>query len=154
MDDLIGLMTSECVVTPDEPEDESQDVKPLSPFDILNDISYEKTRSITPDNANEYNPFFVNRGLSQHMDTILLANEMNKRHTMDPYGQYLFLELAVGAKKRYGKWSKGVETMDQDAIELVSSFYETSKEKAMEYIAIGGDELIERVREQLYQGGL
>lgn len=152
MTDIIEMM-KQAVDAPVLEEEEHVSAK-LSPFDILNDITSNKNRVIAVENEREYNPFYVIRGLSQHYDTVLLANEMNKRPNMDPYAQYLFLELTVPAKKRYGKWSKGTDLVEPEVVDMVARFYNTSKEKALDYIKIGGDEFINGIKKRSDMGGV
>ena len=66
----------------------------MNPFEFLNSINTTKKNLITDsDTEKEYNPFLVNRGLSNFIDTVFVANEMNQRHFMDKKMQYDFLHL-------------------------------------------------------------
>lgn len=102
-------------------------------FDYLNDISQKKDYILDPNDSKNYNPFMINRGLGQHLDTILLADEMNKRCSVSKLMHYDFLFYAVDAKKRYGKWAKQ-DTTDLDLLSYLQSKYAINKEHALEYL--------------------
>lgn len=56
----------------------------MKPFDFLNSISYKKNYIMHSDiEEKEYVPFLTNRGLSYYPDTVLHANEMNMRTSID-----------------------------------------------------------------------
>ena len=74
-----------------------------------------------------YNPFLTNRAFAMHMDTILIAEEMNQASDLDTMLQFDFYHYAVRKGRRFG-FPKKVET---DAnLELVMEHYKYSKEKA------------------------
>jgi len=51
--------------------------------DWLNSINLNKNNIIKedPDSERKYAPFIINKCMSGHLDTILLANEMNMNHS-------------------------------------------------------------------------
>ena len=61
-------------------------------FDILNDLSNKKEYLIKEDEGllSNYSPFVINRFLSQHIDSLLYANDMNFHHHLDKKMQYDF----------------------------------------------------------------
>jgi len=64
----------------------------MNPFDYLTAINHSKKDIMVDDLAEkDYNSWMVNRGLSYFPDTVLLANEMNIRHTIDSRLQFDFL---------------------------------------------------------------
>ena len=96
----------------------------MTPFDYLNSINTGKDNLDTSD----YVPFMINRGLSYHQDTALLANEMNKYPSVDHKMQYDFYKNSVRPRKRFGKWHKAAKpTAD---IEVIKRAYNYSREKA------------------------
>ncbi len=65
---------------------------------------------LTEQDEKSYSAFMVNRALSFHRDTVLLANEMNKYPNLDNKLKYDFLLNIVRASKRqYSKWHKKAE---------------------------------------------
>jgi|TARA_R100000479_G_C6361944_1_gene193392 hypothetical protein len=96
----------------------------MSPFDYLNSINTGKGNLDTSD----YVPFMVNRGLSYHQDTTLLANEMNRYPDIDHKLQYDFFKNSVRPRKRYAKWQKA-EKLHKD-IDIIKTAYNYSREKA------------------------
>src|ERR1017187_5798615 len=106
-----------------------------SPFDYLNSILSTKKNLMENDqNEKDYPPFFINRGLSQHVDCILFANEMNMNGHLDNRLQYDYLFHSIRKMKRtFGKWAK---RKDNEAIQAVSQYYEVNLRRAKEYVAI------------------
>lgn len=129
-------------------------VKPtkLSPFDFINAITFNKTNLITDDvTEKQYLPFMVNRGLSNSMDTVLYANEMNRHSHMDKKMQFTFLLHTVVKRKRYDKWAKK-EVVEN--LEMVKEFYGFSDEKALTALSILTEDQLTAIRKKLDKGGL
>lgn len=121
-------------------------------FDFLNDITLGKENLIQNETGERLYPaYMVNRGLSQHQDTILYANEMNKNPQLDNKMQHDFLFYAIPARKRLGKWAKKVDPAALDAIKEV---YGYSDEKAHEAIKVLTDEQIKAIQARLFTGGM
>ena len=84
----------------------------MNPFDFVNAICDSKQNLIIDDISEKlYTPFMVNRSLSYHYDTVLLANEMNQRHFLDKKLQNDFLINIVRRKKRFAKWIKPMHAL-------------------------------------------
>ncbi len=78
----------------------------LSPFDIIksiNDKSYIVFDSIT---EKQYNPFIVNRGLSQFLDCVTYAYKMNVLCDLPKKMQYDYLYYSIRKGKRFSSWAK------------------------------------------------
>lgn len=128
----------------------------MKPFDYLNDINYDKQNIIeesdNPELAEKlYPPFLVNKGLSQFIDTVRIANEINLRHHADKKLQFDFLLNTIRKKKRFTKWAK---KDSDDRLDLVMKHYGYSHEKAKQVIHLFTDEQITIIRKQYYEGGL
>jgi len=105
---------------------------------------------LTEQDERDYSPFMVNRALSYHRDTALLANEMNKYPSLDKKLQADFLLNIVRASKRpYSKWYKKAKSSDLDT---VKEYYGYSDAKASEALKILTDDQIAHLKEQLYKG--
>ena len=98
-------------------------------FDIVNNITSGRTELIEEQLA-EYNPFMVNKALSQYKDTVLFANELNMYPELDSYLQYSFYFHIIAKKKRYAKWNKTMD--DVELIEKIQRVYGYSYTKAKE----------------------
>lgn len=105
---------------------------------------------LTEQDEKSYSPFMVNRALSYHRDTALLANEMNRYPSADKKMQYDFLLNIVRAYKRpYSKWYKKAQSSDLD---VVKEYYGYSDAKASEALKILSDDQITALKKQLYKG--
>ena len=83
------------------------------PFDYVNAILQSKKQLIVDEITEKgYTPFLTNRGLSQHKDCVLFANEMNRRHGLDKKMQNDFLINTIRSTKRpFAKWAKSEKMM-------------------------------------------
>lgn len=124
--------------------------KKVSLFDFISDISYNK-RYLLDDNAiDHYTPFMVNRGLSQHIDTILLAEEANRMSLTNKQMHHDFLFYTVSAKRRYGKWAKHT---DDETIKLIQEKYKINRNRAEEYYKLMNNDDIINLKESYNKGG-
>ena len=105
---------------------------------------------LTEQDEKSYSSFMVNRALSYHRDTCLVANEMNKFSNLDNKMKYDFLLNMIRAQKRpFSKWHKKAQTSD---LEAVKEYYGYSDAKAEEALKILNDAQINLIKKQLYKG--
>lgn len=105
---------------------------------------------LTEQDEKEYNAFMVNRALSYHRDTVLLANEMNQYTSLDNKLKYDFLiNIVRASKRRYSKWHKKALSSD---LSVVKEYYGYSEAKAEEALKILSDDQITEIKKQLYKG--
>jgi hypothetical protein len=105
----------------------------ISPFDIINDISYGKAGILNEDNEHEYNAFLTNKALSYHLDSVLLANEMNMVSQVGKRLQYEYYMNSLRKRKRYSKWIKSKESKELDAI---AAYYNYNNFRAREALSV------------------
>lgn len=127
----------------------------MTPFDYVNDINHNKSNIIknsdNPELAEKlYPPFFVNRALSQYVDTVRISNEMNIHHQLDKKLQFDFLINIVRKKKRFTKWAK---KEDDDNLEVVVRYYKYSYDKASAVLPLLSETQLKELRRRLYTGG-
>jgi hypothetical protein len=145
---------------------EDTKAKTLSPFDFLAsidgglnsanhligcraDASDSGADPSSPDRA--YVAFIVNRGLSFHSDTILIANEMNIHAHLPVKMQYDFLRHVVRPRKRWSKWTK--KTDDSTDVEMLKKFFNYTSEKARDALRILTDDQLVELRSRTSTGG-
>ena len=100
-----------------------------SPFDYVKSINLKNYDY----DLSGYNPFLTNRSFAYHLDTILLAEEMNQAHQLGPELQYDFYYHSVRKGKRYGFPPKQEEPTN---LNVVMEYYECSRQKALEYLQV------------------
>jgi hypothetical protein len=123
----------------------------MNPFEFANAICDTKEQMIVDDITEKaYNPFMVNRSLSYHYDTVLLANEMNRRAFLDKKLQFDFLLNTVRKKKRFAKWAKPIS---YENLSLVKEYYGYSDDKARQVLSLLNDAQIEQLKERTFKGG-
>ena len=125
----------------------------MNPFDYVNDILKDKKNLIVDEiTEKDYQPFLINRSLSYHMDCIIYANEMNRRHHLDKKLQNDFLINTIRSRKRpFAKWIKPVKSED---LECIKTYYGFSESKAREALNLLSDEQIKQIKEKTDIGGL
>jgi len=125
----------------------------MNPFEFANQILQGKKQLIVDESTEaEYVPFMVNRALSYHKDSVLYANEMNRRHQLDKKLQNDFLLNTIRAKKRpFNKWIKPEKSED---IACIKSFYGFSDAKARDALRLLTDKQIQELKEKTDKGGL
>jgi len=123
------------------------------PFDYVNAILQSKKQLIVDEITEKgYTPFLTNRGLSQHKDCVLFANEMNRRHGLDKKMQNDFLLNTIRSMKRpFAKWAKSEKNDDLECIKLV---FGLSDSKAQDALRLLSKEQIQQIKEQTQKGGL
>ena len=97
-----------------------------------------------------YPEYIVNRCMSQHLDTIMFANEMNQCSHIDKKLQYDFFINTVRPRKRFSPWGKKQKV---DNLELVKQYYGYSNEKAIQALRILTPDQIDFIRTKLNKGG-
>ena len=120
--------------------------------DWLNSINLNKNNIIKedPDTERKYAPFIINKCMSGHLDTVLLANEMNMNHSLSKSLQYDFFLNSVRKKKRFSPWLRKDKIKNLD---VVKQYYGYSNEKAAKVLRILTSEQIAFIRSKLEIGG-
>jgi hypothetical protein len=120
--------------------------------DYLNSINTTKKNLLQedPDLEKKYPAYIINRCMSGHMDTILLANEMNINSHLDHKLQYDFFINIVRPKKRFAPWLRKDKL---NSLELVKEYYGYSDEKARVALKILTDEQLNYIAKRMDRGG-
>lgn len=123
-------------------------------FDFLNDISHKKRGIIRDDPLAEkdYNPYIINKFLSQHVDCILYVNEMNIRPYCDKILQFDYLINSL--RKQFRRSSKWLKPDFFDNVEIVKEYFGYSTPKAKQALEILTEEQLDYIRFKLRKGGL
>lgn len=124
-------------------------------FDYVNDINFGKKNIIknsdNPELAEKlYQPYLVNKALSQFPDTVRIANEMNLHHFLDKKLQFEFFLNIVRSKKRFGKWAK---KEDNEDIELVMQHYNYNYGKAKQVLPLLNRDQLTLIKNKRFEGG-
>lgn len=94
-----------------------------NPFDFVNSINAGNDiigSAEDPSKAEEgYNPHLTNRAFSNHVDSVMYANEMNMRWGLDKSLQYYYYLYTLRPRKRYGKWHKASPKKNVQAVQAL-----------------------------------
>lgn len=129
--------------------------KELSPFDFVKAVSHTKNDLIKeseyPEHTEKlYNPFIVNKNLSFFEDTVLHANEMNRRHSLFNDAQFRYYLGALRKRSRFSKWFKAEKSADLD---LIQEVYGVNRSVAKMYLKTLSTEDISKLSEKINKGG-
>ena len=115
----------------------------LGPFSYTNSIMTTKKYL---NDLSQYIPFITNRHLSQYIDMLLYANEMNQMSILPKKLQYDYLFGSIRKMKRpFKKWPK---KYNSDDIKLVANHYSVSYHKAHKYLEILSPKQLEEIKEE------
>ena len=120
----------------------------LSPFEIASHIN-EKKGVLNVEEVG-YDTYVINRVLSNTIDSVLFANEMNRYWNLPKQQQYDFYYHGLPKKKRFGKWHKNQD--DKDSLELIQEYFGYSRRKAKDVLVLLRPDL-DQIAQELEKGG-
>lgn len=120
----------------------------MSPFDITSHINEKK--GVLDVEEVGYNAYVINKVLSNTVDSVLFANEMNLRWNVPTQQQYDFYYHGLPKKKRFGKWHKNQD--DTESLNLIQEYYGYSRKRAKDVLTLLRPYL-DDIRKELEKGG-
>ena len=118
----------------------------MNPFEYVKSIN---TKSVKTD-LTGYNPYLTNRAFAMHLDTILLADEMNRASALSPSLQYDFYYHSVRKGSRFGFPPKVEDTPE---LQLIMDYYNYSRVKAMQALRLLDKAALADLRRRGDKGG-
>lgn len=111
---------------------------PSSIFDILNHITYTKTKwdDLTEEEQNAVNPYMLHRFVSMKHDYVDIVNIVQKYQNLSAQSVYEFYCNVLPKQKVYFKYIKASNKQDNDTIKGIAEYYECSEREAKEYLTI------------------
>lgn len=146
MIDLDGNVVAEAV------EEAAYKRKRVELFDWLGDLNYGKQYLFDDNSERDFDAFMIRKGLSQNVETIMYANELNKHWHMSKQMAHDFLFYAISKKKRFGKWSKQSGD-DKDEIDLICRHYVVNRNRAIDILKTLTAEDVKALKEMYVVGG-
>ena len=122
--------------------------------DYLNAINFSKVNLLDGDDLTwekKFPPYVINRCLSQHIDTIIQANNMNQRHGLAKRLQFHYLLNSIRKRKRFG--GKSISTAKSKNLEYVKEYYGYSNSKAKVALDILDTKQLNLIKSKLDKGG-
>lgn len=120
----------------------------MSPFDITSHINEKK--GVLDVEEVGYSAYVINKVLSNTIDSVLFANEMNRYWDIPIQQQYDFYYHGLPKKKRFGKWHKNQD--DTESLELIQEYYGYSRKRAKDVLGLLRPHL-DDIRQELEKGG-
>ncbi len=122
----------------------------MSPFEIVSAVC-EKTQGRLDVEESGYEAYVINRALSNTLDTVFFANEMNAAYNLPKQWQFDFYFFGLDKRKRFGKWHKNQD--DVKTLELIQEYLGCSRAKAKEVEDILRPHL-DDIKKELDKGGI
>lgn len=135
-----------------EQVEESFKRKRVELFDWLTDLNSGKQYLFNDNTQADFVPFMINRGISQNVETVLFANEMNKHYLCNKEMVHDFYFYILSKKKRFGKWAKQ-STDNKETLDLLMRHYAINRKRAIEYLSLMSSEDIDTIKKQYEVGG-
>ena len=117
-----------------------------NPFEFVKSINEKKYIY----DLSGYTPFLTNRCFAMHIDTVLLADEMNRAHELSPSLQYDFYYYSVRQGTRFGYPPKPQE---YEYIDAVSEYFNYSHQKSIEALRHLTQEQLQHIIKSQDKGG-
>ena len=124
--------------------------KQITLWDLISDVNYEKVGLLNESTLPVYDTFMVNKSLSQTIDTLYYAQELNQYSRISKEAHYKYLLCALPKKKRWSKWIKKNKIPE---IDLIIEYYGCSVPKAKEILKMISKDDIEYIISYLDKGG-
>jgi hypothetical protein len=123
-------------------------------FDVIRSIEQDRKSKWDGEMENLYNPFIINKAFSFHLDSLFLANELNRMHDLPKKWQHDFLFHSLRKYKRpfVGSWPKPAKNME--SLEMVKEYFGFSTQKAFQALKVLTPESLEKIRKEMDKGGI
>lgn len=121
-------------------------------FAWLTDLNSDKQYLFDDNTAPDFATFMINRGMSQNVETIMYANELNKHSQLTKEMAHDFYYYILSKKKRFGKWAKQSGD-NKEELDLIIKHYGVSRLRAMEYLKLLTPEDLKQIKENYEVGG-
>lgn len=121
-------------------------------FDWLTDLNYDKKYLFREDTATDFASFMINRGMSQNVETIMYANELNKHCQLTKEQVHDFYFYILTRKKRFAKWAKQSGD-DKEELDLIIKHYGVNRLRAIEYLKLLTPEDLQTIKAAHDVGG-
>ena len=123
-------------------------------FDYLNAITNKKNPTVMEDDPyaeKDYDPYVINKFLSQKLDCIYDANEMNYRPFADKKMQFDYLINSI--RKKFRKAEKWLKPESNGDLKYVQEYFNYNKKRASEALMLLTDDDIKMIKYSLRKGG-
>ena len=139
---------------------QQKDTKPLYDWRYENSINNGKEKLELDNQEFKYEKWRTVSTLSNFVDTIFYANEMNINHQITDKMHYDYLFHSVRKAKRFGKKKSDKDKQneqlikqEQENITLLQEFYKYNVAKAKAALKVLTKTQLESIRERLEKGG-
>lgn len=144
---------------PELPESENRETKYDWRFE--NSINFGKTKLEVKNQEFKYDKWRTNSSLSNFLDTVLHANEMNMNYHITDQMHYDYLFYGVRKKKRFNerkseldKRMKKLQEAENKNISLIQEYYKYNTAKSKAALRVLTETQLDIIRKRLEKGGV
>lgn len=126
-----------------------------------NSINFGRARLLVDKEAFKYDKWRTNSSLSNFLDTILYANEMNMNYHIQDQMHYDYLFYSIRKTKRFGKkktdLDKRMEKLqkaENEKVALIQEYYKYNTANAKAALRVLNETQLETIRKRLEKGGV
>lgn len=144
----------------DTKPEEVKKKKPVYDWLFENSINSGKERLIVSKQEFKYEKWRTNSSLTNFLDTVMYANEMNLNSIVTDQMHYDYLFYSVRKKKRYGskksekdKLLEKQQNEEAELVSLISDYYKYNTVKAKSVLRVLTESQLEIIRKRMDKGG-
>lgn len=145
----------------EEEVEEEKVKKPTYDWTFENSINFGRTRLEVDKQEFKYEKWRTNSSLSNFLDTILYANEMNTHYDVSDQMHYDYLFYSIRKNKRFGKkkteLDKKMEKLqkeENEKVALIQEYYKYNTAKAKAVLRVLTKTQLDIIRKRLEKGGV
>lgn len=134
--------------------------KPVYDWAFENSVNSGKERLDISKESFKYDKWRMISSLSNHLETVMYANEMNINYGVSDQMHYDYLFYSIRKKKRFGskkteqdKQLEKLQKEEEEAISLITEYYKYSYAKSKAALRVLTPSQIEEIRKRLNKGG-
>lgn len=126
-----------------------------------NSINFGKTKLEVNNQEFKYNKWRTNSSLSNFLDTVLHANEMNLNYHISDQMHYDYLFYGVRKKKRFNnkkseleKKMEKLQKIENEKISLIQEYYKYNTAQSRAALRVLTETQLDIIRKRLEKGGV
>lgn len=136
-------------------------VKPTYDWTFENSINFGRARLEVDKQQFKYEKWRTNSSLSNFLDTVLYANEMNTNYDITDQMHYDYLFYSIRKVKRYGKKKteqdkkmERLQKLEDEKVALIQEYYKYNTSKARAALNVLTETQLDIIRKRLEKGGV
>lgn len=135
--------------------------KPTYDWTFENSINFGRVHLEVDKQEFKYDKWRTNSSLTNFLDTIMYANEMNTHYDISDQMHYDYLFYSIRKNKRFGKKkteqdkkNERLQKLEEEKIALIQEYYKYNTAKARAVLNVLTDTQLDIIKRKLERGGV